>query len=267
MSCGGGGGGGFYVMLLSNASMDRHPENTVASFTNVLKEPVTLDSQYEVALVEIHTTNSVFNVAEGGNEINVRFADPVGLNAGAFDMTVYVPPGLYTTRPQLLDAINFVLKTYKVGKLSIDPMTHLTLFVPEDEGFNPQLEITMSTALCIQLGYEPACIVNRDPIAVRPGDLTYAAPAHLLVYCDIIEEQFVGDVRAPLLRMINSDYLRYDYGASVTKGFMNLMYMPLSRRVFSSVTIDICSPTGQRIAFNNGRSALLLHFRRRAPDT
>ncbi|CAF1137833.1 unnamed protein product [Brachionus calyciflorus] len=43
----------FYVTLPSNSSMDLYPENTMTDFSVLLKEPIRLDVQYEVALVEL----------------------------------------------------------------------------------------------------------------------------------------------------------------------------------------------------------------------
>ena len=43
----------FYVDLVSNASMDIHPENTLSTFTNRLATPIVLDQAYEVSLNEI----------------------------------------------------------------------------------------------------------------------------------------------------------------------------------------------------------------------
>ncbi|CAF0736019.1 unnamed protein product [Brachionus calyciflorus] len=43
----------FYVTLPSNSSMDLYPENTMTDFTVLLKEPIRLELQYEVALDEL----------------------------------------------------------------------------------------------------------------------------------------------------------------------------------------------------------------------
>ena len=43
----------FYVTLPSNSSMDLYPNNTISQFTVALKEPIRLNSNYEIALVEM----------------------------------------------------------------------------------------------------------------------------------------------------------------------------------------------------------------------
>ncbi|CAF1087738.1 unnamed protein product [Brachionus calyciflorus] len=42
----------FYVTLPSNCSMDLYQNNTLSEFAVQLKEPIRLDVQYEVAVVE-----------------------------------------------------------------------------------------------------------------------------------------------------------------------------------------------------------------------
>ena len=43
----------FFVDLVSNASMDFYPQNTLSKFTNKLKFPLELSDEWEVAITEI----------------------------------------------------------------------------------------------------------------------------------------------------------------------------------------------------------------------
>ena len=43
----------FQVDLVSNASLDSHPDNSLSSFTNELHTPLKLEGDWEVAIVEI----------------------------------------------------------------------------------------------------------------------------------------------------------------------------------------------------------------------
>jgi hypothetical protein len=257
--------GDFHVLLMSNANMDRHPENTVSSFINVLKEPLTLDQNYEVALVEVHFTNSVYNVLKDHNLVNLRSFNKEGKEIPSLAMSLEIPPGLYRSRVELIRAMNTTLKPLNIGKFHIDPVTHMTSYTALDVPIDARTEITLSFALCIQLGYESDTIVNHTPLATRAADLTHNAPTHMLIYCDIVKYILVGDAHAPLLRMINTEYHKHEYGASITKGFLNLTYLPVARRVIDSISIDICNLLGQKLPFNSGRSSVLLHFRKRSP--
>ena len=43
----------FYVCLPSNVCANEFPDNTQSNYTTILKKPIQLDSDYEVAMTEI----------------------------------------------------------------------------------------------------------------------------------------------------------------------------------------------------------------------
>ena len=55
----------FYLELVSNASSQVYPQNTMASFTNFLPDKIELDGSLEVALVEVSYPGICYNI-EGG---------------------------------------------------------------------------------------------------------------------------------------------------------------------------------------------------------
>ena len=55
----------FTIELVSNASSQLFPKNTLSSFTNFWPEQVTLDRQWEVAISEISYPSTYQNVTEG----------------------------------------------------------------------------------------------------------------------------------------------------------------------------------------------------------
>ena len=55
----------FKIELVSNASSQLFPNNTLSSFTNFLPEQVNLDGQWEIALSEISYPSMYQNVTEG----------------------------------------------------------------------------------------------------------------------------------------------------------------------------------------------------------
>ena len=55
----------FTIELVSNASAQLFPDNTLSSFTNFLPEQLNLDGQWEVAISEISYPSMYQNVTEG----------------------------------------------------------------------------------------------------------------------------------------------------------------------------------------------------------
>ena len=55
----------FTIELVSNASAEFFPDNTLSSFTNFLPEQVNLEGQWEVAISEISYPSMYQNITEG----------------------------------------------------------------------------------------------------------------------------------------------------------------------------------------------------------
>ena len=55
----------FTIELVSNATSQLFPKNTLSSFTNFLTEQVILDGQWEVAISETSYPSMYQNVTEG----------------------------------------------------------------------------------------------------------------------------------------------------------------------------------------------------------
>jgi hypothetical protein len=93
-----------------------------------------------------------------------------------------------------------------------------------------------------------------------PGSDTFELPHVMLyVYSDIVSPYLVGDVQTPLLRVINPKGKRDEI---VSVSFNNPFYVPVARRGFDTIEININDQFGQPIAFTGGRSLVVLHFRR-----
>ena len=61
----------FTIELVSNASGELFPDNTLSSFTNFLPEQLNLEGQWEVAISEISYPSMYQNITEG----KIKFFD------------------------------------------------------------------------------------------------------------------------------------------------------------------------------------------------
>ena len=89
--------------LVSNASSELFPNNTLSSFTNFLPEQVNLDGQWEVAISEISYPSMFQNVTEG----KFMFYDE------EFSKTTeayYLEPGLYSSITDIVEAMNTLIQ-------------------------------------------------------------------------------------------------------------------------------------------------------------
>lgn len=68
----------------------------------------------------------------------------------------------------------------------------------------------------------------------------------LYVYCDIVEDVVVGDVKAPLLRVVN---IKRKEESTGSRTYHNVQYVSVLRQQFDSIEIGIMNDTGRREPF------------------
>jgi len=80
----------------------------------------------------------------------------------------------------------------------------------------------------------------------------------MYVYCDLLEHVPVGDTRAPLLRIVN---VCGNSGESINRNYDKPQYVPLQKKNFESLEIDIRTDAGNPVPFEFGKVVVTLHFR------
>ena len=93
----------FTIELVSNASSQLFPDNTLSSFTNFLQEQLNLDGQWEVAISEISYPSMYQNVTEG----KFMFFDKQLSKSSEF---YYFEPGLYPSITDIVEAMNILIQ-------------------------------------------------------------------------------------------------------------------------------------------------------------
>ena len=89
----------FTIELVSNASGELFPDNTLSSFTNFLIEQVILEWQWEVAISEISYPSMYQNTTEGYFKI---FDEKFSKSTSTYNLE----PGLYTSITDIVEAMN-----------------------------------------------------------------------------------------------------------------------------------------------------------------
>jgi hypothetical protein len=95
-------------------------------------------------------------------------------------------------------------------------------------------------------------------VAAGPPDLR-AGLYSMYVYCDVVAPQVVGNVNAPLLRVVNVQGSHTDI---VDKVFTNPHYVPVLKREFESIEINISDDAGVPVNFKYGKIFVKLHFKK-----
>lgn len=91
--------------------------------------------------------------------------------------------------------------------------------------------------------------------------LDFFVPSHMYIYCDVVEPNLVGDSFSPLLRIVKIDP-KFNHKLSMVN-FTSLYYIPVLKREFQTIEINIRDDQGDLIPFDSEKLNVRLHFRRR----
>ncbi|CAH1240716.1 Hypp6072 [Branchiostoma lanceolatum] len=257
----------FYVTLPSDSSMDVFPDNTVTNYRTKLAHPVELDGEWEVGLVEIQYPHSWMNVREGENTLLYYIEDEKDVEGSRAYEIVKISTGYYKNILHLLEALNRSASTrypdlFKQHDMFTynDVTKRVTMDLPP---MIPNLSTTTSYLmgpLAEKLGWDPKSVINGSWIkAPRAPDPNLGFHS-LYVYGDIVQHRLVGDVKVPLLRIIK---VSGEDGEIIDHPIITPHYIPLSKRRFETVEIDIRNELGHPVPFVQGRAIVTLHLRQR----
>lgn len=285
----------FYVTLPSNSSMDLYPENTMTDFTVLLKEPIRLEVQYEVALVELTYKHS------WSLEVGQLFIQSLnGPNYDVFKLVYHDGEKIKSFISRLNGEIwkYYIKKEYdrrfELGKSNQEIPQNIKIpkdpfnsnFRDEDVvdeikssdyfrsipsfSSDPYRFIMYPREYRIRFDGDILRILNLEPKwyeriglkkYVESGIINDPSPTiinSLFIYCDIIDYQYVGDAYAPLLRsvVVDNSYLK-----TAWVNYDNPHYLSVNKYYINSIKVEIRDDTGKRIRFENGRVIVKLHFR------
>jgi hypothetical protein len=82
----------------------------------------------------------------------------------------------------------------------------------------------------------------------------------IFVYSDIVDEVFVGDVKAPLLLIC--PFKTNPQGHNAHQEFLNPDYVPVNRSTIRTIDIRMRDGVGEEIPFTFGKTVISLHFRK-----
>lgn len=275
----------FYITLFSNSSMDFYKENKTSSYTVQLPRSMSLSGDWSVALTEFQYPYSFFNVQDGDNEIRIKTllitteikdwveANPEKASLANVEAEFHyewieckITPGFYESEEKLILAVNDAIEK-AVGNVTffvIDESSKRLEAKPESVSVGKQmiLAITFSNRLSLQLGYTPGEeISENNGQSIHVVNLISGIPDKMLIYCDIVEPQIVGDKWAKVIRSITITP-ESNFGKPCSIDFTQLQYIPLQMRHFESISIDIRDTNAKLFPFQYGTSSVKLHFRK-----
>lgn len=295
----------FYITLPSNSSMDFYPSNTLTNYVTKLPQAVDLTGEWEVGLFELQFPVSYYNVTDeetkllmytnfDGKMIRTDVSPPSGYyeNPGLLVREINEVIALVEQRKNLARfRYNDISKKISVRFLETNGADFVNFLMTEAMaellGFEWQTldehleEAARQNVLPFQTdsgGGDKPNIVARlkqavdGRLALLSSESFYQTASRvcdlrrgfysLFVYCDIAEHSVVGESRVPLLRVVNAEGKE---GSMVNRIFQTVQYVPVQRKQFDTIEIDIRDDAGRPVPFQRGRVIATLHFRAKKP--
>ena len=259
----------FTIELVSNASGELFPDNTLSSFSNFLPEQVNLEGQWEVAISEISYPSMYRNITEG----YFKFFDEKFSKSTS---TYNLEPGLYTSITDIVAAMNTLSQernnhnetciTVKVSRRS----QKVVLLLADDSSDLAFCSTDLGHIFGNNVGNQFGVLIKGK----GPHEPQFAYDIvrihSLMIYSDLVEYSIVGDTKAPLLRCFPFISKLKGGGDIITTGqymnyqtFSNLQFRPLLKNSFHSIYIDLRDTSGEKIPFVSvGITRLVLMFRK-----
>jgi hypothetical protein len=259
----------FYLTLASNSSMTYYPDNKTSSFTVQLPKTLTLDGKWNVALAEVHYQNTFLNVSEDSNVISFRRRAKstkfIKEDADSLEQCI-IESKNYHSIEEIVNTIN----SFMTGFLKESNSSFLIFDNEKEKVFIGSetrklfSEIYFNNRLAFQFGYDSnANALDKSKESVRKAHLSHGITDEIIIYCDILEPQMFGHTMAKIIRIVNIDKKKnVIFGQACQKEFMRLHYIPILKKEFETISIELREKTGKFVPFEYGTTMFVLHFKK-----
>ena len=168
--------------------------------------------------------------------------------------------GFYESPEDLINAINSAYQSH----LKLNSSKILLRYNPYIKVVELQLHhsgyILINAQLSHMLGFGQKSVYTSFSVADR--DVILFPSNYIFAYCDIIEAEHVGDVKAPLLRVV--PFVASKRNEMISYSFNLPQYKKVIVKEVSTICLELVGERGSYIPFldGSGRVAATLHFRR-----
>lgn len=264
----------FYVYLDSDTNRDQYESNNPNGFTNIVKPPLILPGQYDVALENIIFKKNIFAIRAGDKKYRITlnvitYDDEDGTILTWIDKEYYPEVDIAgSNAEELIRNINIDFTNF-LKKWNIIEKTHEDIFIVET--YNSPIKFNrinakrttgrgivkvtwyVSPHMCKTLGITK-CDFSEYPILKTPTPVNTLD--YINVYCDIISPSYYGGQRVHLLDIIPMQSV-YSKTGTLT------MYKSVSSNHIDNISIQLTNQSGEKLIFGDDVKVLVvLHFKR-----
>ena len=248
-------GQGFYITLPSESSKDLFPENNPSEYIVRLPHWIQLKGEWEIGLHSIaYTQWNIIQHLDG--TISYTYPDNGTTKTGTGGKT----RKHYSSVDEYVSSINESLEESRVNneiEFTIDLDGKVTVSLA------PGYKVRLRREQAIVLGF-----MNFEDSAetydVKDTDTgSYKAnlyrETNILVYCNIVQSQIVGDRLIPLVAIV--PYQKTTETYETFYAVENIYYIPVQTKAFQNIKVHLRSSTEEPIPFEHGRATITLHLK------
>ena len=248
-------GQGFYITLPSESSKDLFPENNPSEYIVRLPHWIQLKGEWEIGLHSIaYTQWNIIHHLDG--TISYTYPDNGTTKTGTGGKT----RKHYSSVDEYVSGINESLEESRVNneiEFTID--------------LNGKVTVSLATGYKVRLRREQAIVLgfmnfedSAETYDVKDTDTgLYKAnlyrETNILVYCNIVQPQIVGDRLIPLVAIV--PYQKTTETYETFYAVENIHYIPVQTKAFQNIKVHLRSSTEEPIPFEHGRAAITLHLK------
>ena len=261
----------FFVYLPSNVDTEgQYPKNNAAHFIVPLADPLLLSNEWETGLSEIFFPSYNYNIS---HPLNCQLKIWFSVNDECLQWIIKIPEGQNDAGDYIkavnkeINAIKFrhkgqLIRTPFKGKLKYNGQSKkITICLKKGEGIDFDNGI-LRNMLGFPDGHNGHIECNRhlDELNTElPHPCTFNINgSHMYVYTSLVEYSQVGNIYAPLMRVVGLDEKAHT--EVVHREYKNAHYLRLRSNIISFIEIKLANGLGEEINFKQGNSILVLHF-------
>jgi hypothetical protein len=266
----------FRITVSSDSSLDYYSDNKIHNFKVKLAGNIDVTG-YECALSEITFPNSILNIRKGYNEVITRVVtEKRELDQVSFTPVTKrfsIPPGNYKSFNHLYSALKKAATESGVGKIPFK----ISLSENRVES-KERVTVTSDAHSGVQFGSDIATHfgfpymrsgdfkgLSKILIGEQVGEFAPTTTGGInstYIYTDIIKEQFVGGLKAPLLRIVYIPNMIHPDEEYMSISYDKLYFAKLKSSLLDTIQIIMYDREGHEIHFERGTVTAILEFRK-----
>ena len=248
---------GFYLTLPSESSKDLFPENDPSEYIVRLPHWIHLKGNWEIGLHSItYTRRNIVHHLDG----TILYGYPE--NDGTTTMkTTGKMQKHYSSVDEYVSSINESLEGSHINKseieFTIDSTRKVTITLRD--GYRVRLSREQAIVLGFMNFEDSAETYYVKYTTTGSYKANLYGETNILVYCNIVQPQIVGDKLIPLVAIV--PYQKSTETYETFYAVENIHYIPVQTKAFQNIKVHLRSSTEVPIPFEHGRAAITLHLR------